>query len=418
MKHYLSYILIRLFLFPNGFLPYRLLRVKGRFIGLCIFYFVPKFRKRALSNLSLAKSLNLSEKQIFSYAKASLQNLAVTFLEYSKFAREKKISDVARCENPEYAASLIDKKQSVIFFCGHQSNWEILFLEGTSRMPGVAIGRPIANHYLYNWITSIRQKFGGTMITPKNAIREGLRAIKQGKFLGIVGDQGMPDSGFSSLFFGRLAWTSPAPAILSHRTGAPIMVATTRRTKDGYRITYSDPIWPNQEAPVESEVDQMMKEALRIFEASIMKSPGEWLWSHNRWKQQIPGRLKKQFRFDSIAIFFPEEKSAFQEVFDSLEEIQILYPSEHVCLFIPETYKDLSISSRFEIQYYKNKEDLRVRDFRFKLVLNFSENKKLKKHFLALSAFHVFSKEDLCKIGRISNDTKISELLKEVCYAS
>ena len=146
MKHFLSYILIRLFLFPIGLLPYSLVRKKGRLLGLCIFYFVPKFRKRALSNLSLATRLNLSEDQLFTYAKDSLQNLAITFLEYSKFAREKQISKVARCENPEYAASLIEKKQSVIFFCGHQSNWEILFLEGTSRMPGVAIGWPIANH--------------------------------------------------------------------------------------------------------------------------------------------------------------------------------------------------------------------------------------------------------------------------------
>ena len=256
------------------------------------------------------------------------------------------------------------------------------------------------------------------MITPKNALREGLRAIKQGKFLGIVGDQGMPDSGFSSEFLGRLAWTSPAPAILSHRTGAPIMVATTRRVKDGYRITYSDPIWPNTEAPLEAEVQRMMKQALSIFEDSIVKNPGEWLSSHNRWKQQTPGRLKKLFRFDSIAVFFPEEKNACEEAFNALDEIMTIYPTEHICLFVPEICKDRFIPSRFEVHYYKSKEDLLVRDFRFKLVLNFSENHKLKKHFLSLSVFHVFTKEDLCKMGQVQEDTKISEILKRVCYAS
>ena len=114
-------------------------------------------------------------------------------------------------------------------------------------MPGVAIGRPIKNKLLYNWVTSIRQKFGGKMIAPQNAIREGLRGLKKGAFLGIVGDQGMPNSGFSSPFFGRNAWTSPIAAILSHRTGSPIMVATTHRSEGKYSIHYSEPIWPNTE---------------------------------------------------------------------------------------------------------------------------------------------------------------------------
>ncbi|WP_442975472.1 lysophospholipid acyltransferase family protein, partial [Salmonella enterica] len=96
----------------------------------------------------------------------------------------KNIAKVARCENSEKADELMANGKPVIFFCGHQSNWEILFLEGTSRMPGVAIGRPIKNEVLYRWITAMREKFGGKMIAPKNAAREGLRGLKRGAFLG------------------------------------------------------------------------------------------------------------------------------------------------------------------------------------------------------------------------------------------
>ena len=328
---------------------------------------------------------------IVKYAKMSMQNLMITCLEYAKLGKEKDIRNIATCRNPDTAAELMQNKTSVIFFCGHQSNWEVLFLEGTSRMPGAAIGRPIKNHYLYQWILSIRERFGGKMFAPQNAIKEGLRALKQGRFLGIVGDQGMPDSGFSSVFLGRKAWTSPMPAILSHRTGFPILVAMTNRVGDRYVTSYSDPIWPNQEAPLENEIPRLMGKALQIFEKSIIENPGQWLWSHNRFKQQLPGRLKKAFRYDSIAIFCPQEKDLFHKIYDSLKTFEEIYPGEFLHIFLHNDYKNYSIPERFEIKYYQNTSELLTTDYRFKLVFNFTENDSLKKYFKSLSAFEVFS---------------------------
>ncbi len=153
----LSYILFRLFTFPLQYMPYKVLHVLGKILGLGVYYLYPKYRKRSLSNLALATDLYLTPEQIVSTAKKSLQNLAITALEYPRLSIEKNIQRIATCVNPEPAASIIKSGQGIIFFCGHQTNWELLFLEGTQRMPGVAIGRPINNHYLYNgsW-TSVR----------------------------------------------------------------------------------------------------------------------------------------------------------------------------------------------------------------------------------------------------------------------
>ena len=127
-------------------------------------------------------------------------------------------------------------------------------------MPGVAIGRPIKNRYLYGWVQKMRQKFGGIIITPKNALKEGIKALQQGKFLGIVGDQGMPESSFSSSFLGRKAWTSTAPALLAYKSGCPLIVATTVRQNGHYTISYSDPIFPNKEHGAKEEVPRLMQE--------------------------------------------------------------------------------------------------------------------------------------------------------------
>ncbi len=410
MQYKLSFILILVLTWPIRWLPYSAIHRLGAFFGTVAYYTLPKFRKRALSNLALASSLQLSEDQIKQLAKASLQNLMITCLEYAKFASEKNIHRVASCVNPDQASQLMKDNKPVIFFCGHQSNWEVLFLEGTSRMPGVAIGRPIKNYYLYNWVLAIRQKYAGKMIAPQNAIREGLRGLKKGAFLGIVGDQGMPDSGYSSLFFGRKAWTSPIAAVLSHRTGSPIMVATTRRKEGKYYIHYSDPIWPNTEAPMEQEVDRLMKEALGHLEKTIAEEPGQWLWVHNRWKQQTPEKLKKKYRHETLLIILPPEGEAILSELGAFREV---YPHEFITLYAPINFAGRVELERAEVVSYSNESDLLKRDYRFKLVFNLTSSTKVKPHFRKLAAFQVVSLEELCREAHTTPQTPLSETLKK-----
>ena len=401
----LSFALLQVVLYPVRYLPLSWIHRIGALLGRAVFYASAKFRKRTLSNLSLS-GLQMSEKEIYKTAKAALENLMITCLEYAKFAQIKNMDEIALCENPEMAASLMKEGKPVIFFCGHQANWEVLFLEGTSRMPGVAIGRPIKNRLLYNWLLSVRQKFGGKIIAPHNAIREGLRALKQGCFLGIVGDQGMPDSGFSSPFLGRRAWTSPLPAILAHRTGSPLIVATTRREKGKYLIHYSDPIWPDKSAPFDIEVPRIMQQALALFEESIKERPGEWLWSHNRWKQQIPGRVKRLYRQESICLLLPQEREAFDVVKKHLSVFREIYPLEFITCKVFKGFASESFLSDVTIEPYEEIQDLVKTDLRFKLVFNFTTLKKLKSSYKNAFAILNFNQEG-----------DLSARLKERLYA-
>ena len=409
--HRFSFTLILILTWPVRWLPYKAIHQLGKCLGTCAYFLIPKFRKRALSNLALASTLQLSEEQIRRFAKASLQNLMITCLEYAKFDTEKQIHKVATCVNPEEADRLMKENKPVIFFCGHQSNWEILFLEGTSRMPGVAIGRPIKNTLLYNWVLNIRQKFGGKMIAPQNAIREGLRGLKKGSFLGIVGDQGMPDSGYSSPFFGRNAWTSPIAAMLSHRTGSPIIVATTQRKGGKYFIHYSDPIFPDPSAKAEEEIDRLMKASLLQLEKSIQENPGQWLWSHNRWKQQTPDKLKRLFRHESILIILPQEKERLETILPDLSTFREIYPHEFITLYAPQEHVEKISLEGAEIFSYSNESDLLRRDLRFKLVFNLTQFKGIKPHFKNLAAFKVASLEELQQLAGMQSS--FSETLKK-----
>lgn len=391
----LLYYLIRCVTWPISRMPYSWIRHLGRFLGSIAYSCMTGYRKRTLSNLALANDLNIaSEKELIHIAKQSFINLAINVLEYPRFDKDRDLSKTVVCENPEAANELYLQGKGIIFFCGHQANWEALFLDGTQRMKGIAIGKSIKNKRLYHWILSIREKYGGRIISPRNAVKEGLRALRHGVFMGIVGDQGMPDSGYSFPFLGRRAWTSTAPALLAYKTNSPIIVATTRRTKNGYRIRYSDPIWPNMEANSETEVVRMMNSSLTLLQNSIRESPGDWLWQHNRWKQQTPQILYKRFRYDCIAVILPDVEEAFNAVLPHIATIKEIYSSNFLFFLAPAAFRDKLQIEADEILSYNSPKELRLRDYRFKLVFNFSSY-PLERHYLALSAFEVLDIDTL-----------------------
>ncbi|MCI5052898.1 MAG: hypothetical protein MRY21_07185 [Simkaniaceae bacterium] len=367
-------------------LPRALLWPLARTLGRLAYYLIPKFRKRAHSNLALASELNLSNKEIKRLARASMESLAISMLEYGKLERT---LNYIRCRNPDEAQELIKEGKGVIFFCAHQANWEVLFLDGCRRMEGAAIGRPIKNKALYEWITQVRERMGGKMLIPKNAIKEGLRALKQGKFLGIVGDQGMPESTFCSKFLGRSAYTSTIPALLSYRTGAPLIFAETVRKNDHYRITYSPPVFPRKDAPMEEEVERLMKKMLGKLEKSIKRHPEQWMWQHNRWKQETPANVFYAYRYDSILLILDDNSPS--EIAITLREI---YPRAFITALVPEGV----VIEGFETLFYKNPKELYLNDYRFKCIFNYTCH-HLKRHYKRLSAEKVLNRRSLERLA-------------------
>ena len=384
----ISYIVLRIICMPLSLLPFRAIHFIGTVMGTIGYYILKNQRKKTLSNIALATTLQV--KDIYVVAKHSFQNLAITLLEFPKFAFTRKFYKRVICTNPHKASEIIKSGTGVIFFCAHQANWELLFLEGTQRMPGVAVGRPIKNEKLYSWIVKIREKFGGKIIPPKKTIKEGIRALRAGKFFGIVGDQALPESNYSYNFFGRRAWTTTAPAILSYRTGCPIIVATIERKKTKYIIKYSDPLYPDKKQSMDDEINRLTVASLKMLESSIQENPGQWLWQHNRWKQDTPATVYYRYNWDTILVIIPK---AFKAT--DLSVFREIYPNAFITVLTPESIKvDPNL---FDIMKYKKPSDVLINDLRFKLVFNLTNIQSVHRHFLNLSALKVLSIEDLKK---------------------
>ena len=118
-------------------------------------------------------------------------------------------------------------------------------------------------------------------VSPKKIFSE----LKANHLVAIVIDQWAGADGLWTDFFGVPASTTSLPARLAERTGSAIVPAYCIRTGCG---EYEIHIGP--EASVKESANdwtrEMTKELNHILEEQICAFPGQWMWTHRRWKNK------------------------------------------------------------------------------------------------------------------------------------
>jgi len=406
----LTYLLFRSVGFFISLLSYKAIYRVGMVLGAVVFIFHRSFRKKAMTNLAICYGDKLDEKGRKRIARRSFQNIMITCLEFFRLKKSKgNIEEIVHLKNNPKVVELLEKGQGVIFLSAHQGNWEIPFIALTEKYAGIAIGRPIKNKRLYDYIMSVRQMHGGTIIMPKQATSQGIKALKAGKFLGIVGDQAYPQSSYSYPLFGTRAWTTASPALLAYKTNCPIVVGTNRRIKGHYIVAGSDPIWPDLTKPLREEMPRMMDLAMQKLETSIKNTPHQWMWIHDRFKQQTINEIKRKYRFAFVLIILPPDTTDYLATLSLLKRI---YERSFITCFVPEGVTIEEEGMTFK--NYSTPEELLIRDWRFQILFDFADLKGVQRHFKKLGVFEVLTLKKLQKHGPNLEQAIQQECLKTV----
>jgi Kdo2-lipid IVA lauroyltransferase/acyltransferase len=409
IKYLIVYLFFRVLLFPFQLLPYQLLKWKAWCIGSLGYFVFPHYRKRAENNLAFAKTLNVSKDVI----RQSFINLVMTVMEYGYFYRNpKRIKKRIKIFNRGPIEEFVNKGCPVVYYSGHQANWELSIFPTSSLYKNketqfIVVGRPIRNHYLYDWISNFREYYGACLITPKQLFKKGISILKQGGGVGIVGDQALPESLYSFPFFGTRAWTTSSPALLAYKIKGPIVCVFTHRSSKGLEVVYSNPIYPDYSLKLKEGVPKLMDQCMTLMQEDIRNYPGEWLWLHNRWKQKRSLHVPRCCRADSILILLPKGCEEWLSTF--FTAFRRLYPYALSTLLVPYGEKISSLDA--EIIYYSNLQERCFKNQTFQLIFDFLECKKTQKYYLKQHVKTIVTLKHLSKWAnkrRPSNDFKQS----------
>ena len=278
-------------------LPLRALFVLGNGAGVCAWLILGKYRRLARRNVSIAFGNEKSPRELRRLVRRHFQRLGANLLCGVKLAVMplEEVEARVETENFDVVHRQLRAGRPVVFILSHLGNWELL-AQILPRLIGYVrnstIYQKLRNRFIDEHVRRLRSRAGVEMFDRKDGFQDAIELLRGGGAIGILSDQHAGDHGLWVPFFGRLASTSPLPALLAKRTGAAMIgMALYTSGTARWRMVVTEPL-PTTDELVES----LTAKATEIVAQQIRRAPEDWFWVHNRWKTPNPNFLLTRYR--------------------------------------------------------------------------------------------------------------------------
>ena len=283
IRYFVEFLIIIFLLVIFKILGFKLASSLGGLIGRSV---GPLFRskKKILSNISKALP-EIEEKNTELIVKKMWENYGRILSEYMfiKNFRNSKYKKFLTIEGQEILNELKDSKEPVVFISGHFNNFELMAMQiEKSGINLAAIYRPLNNIFLNKIMEKIRTKYICRKQIKKggSGTRELLKSFKNNYSIAIMIDQRVSES-IKVDFFNQKASTTTIPAQLVKKFGSKIVPIYIERINGVYfKMTVNRPIIFEKESTIEEITLKLNK----WLEKMNLINPGQWIWSHDRWK--------------------------------------------------------------------------------------------------------------------------------------
>jgi KDO2-lipid IV(A) lauroyltransferase len=274
-------------------LPSKPLADFGKAFGTLAYLLDTRHRRIVRRNLHFIYP-HWSKRQIRKTSRRVFQNVGITVFENLQMAcfTRQDILQRIRTKGEEHLLDAAKSPNGAIMISAHLGNWEMTHLYGACLLQTVPVlvARKVQPDFLNRWINGFRTRFGSIILDKAGALPGLLRALRRGKVIGLLIDQGtLSTEGIDIEFFGKTAVATPAAAILARRFDSPVLPAFCVREGDGRLTFIVEPPLPlkkteDRQADIK-ENTQIMNDAL---ERTIRTFPDQWFWFHKRWKRHYP----------------------------------------------------------------------------------------------------------------------------------
>ena len=283
IKYFFEFLIISSLFIIYKFLG---LKISSHFSGKLFETFGPIFRSKNLIKTNIQRAIpKINSSKIKSITKDMWNNYGRTLSEYMflKGFRNDQFRSNINITGKEILQKIKLEKTPVIFVSGHFSNFELMAMEiEKSGVNLSAIYRPLNNIFLNILMERIRKKYicKNQIKKGTSGVRELLRLYKKGYSIALMIDQRV-SQGIKSKFFNQEAFTTTIPAQFIKKFNCKVVpISIKRHNGVNFNIKVEKPI----EFSKNSSTEKITRELNIWLEKIILKNPGEWIWSHDRWK--------------------------------------------------------------------------------------------------------------------------------------
>ncbi|MBA4039792.1 MAG: hypothetical protein C0468_05660 [Planctomyces sp.] len=200
----------------------------------------------------------------------------------------------------EAAVTRLVSGRPTIMICGHAGNWEMTgYSMALLGFPVHALYRPLDLRPADRWVRQVRGRRGLVLVDKFGAAAMMPEIMRRGAPLGFVADQNAGDKGVFVPFFGRMASSYKAIAVLAQQFRAQVIVGAACRTGErtaaglraeptglNYRIAIEDTFDESDYAGQPDPVFYITARYRRAIERTVMRHPEQYLWMHRYWKSR------------------------------------------------------------------------------------------------------------------------------------
>ena len=244
----------------------------------------PFFRSKRIINSNILKAYpDLNKEQLNKISQEMWGNYGKILAEYAFIKDFRKSNSSIQIHGQDILDKIKRDNDPVIFISGHFNNFELMAMHIEKVGINLAtIYRPLNNKFLNYVMERIRKRY-----ICKNQIKKGrsgtkelLSFFKNNYSIALMIDQRV-SQGISSSLFKHDSFTTTIPAQFVKKFNCKVVPIYIERIEDSnFKLTVSDPIKYSKHDSIES----ITLELNRVLEKFILKNPGQWIWSHNRWK--------------------------------------------------------------------------------------------------------------------------------------
>lgn len=263
----------------------------SKFLGTAVFHLIKKYRKRVIQNLTLAFGKEKNPEEIANLAREVFHNLMLTPLEsvYACLHPPEQFLLKIGMEGEDHLKSALAQGKGAIALGIHLGPFTLvgarLSLEGYRFNLMYNEGN---YPKLWKRVSDYSRKLGQYPFPLKPvtaSLKKSLNCLRRNEILYLIADEQQRRGGIPTPFFGQTAFTPTGPAILSLKTGAPILpMFIVRENGVPKRLVIGPPIEMEKTLHLEKDIETLTAKFTGVIEDAVRQYPSQWSWLNRRWK--------------------------------------------------------------------------------------------------------------------------------------
>jgi heptosyltransferase II len=297
MLEYFVYLIYRTGIALIGLLSLRAAFAVGNALGFCAWFVLGKYRRLAFRNIDIAFSTEKSPREMRRLVRRHFQRLGANLLCTVKLMRlsPDQILQSVTVENIEAMAREFRAGTPVVLVLSHLATWELfapLMPKFVGFVRNASVYQKLGNRFIDEHVRASRSRTGLELFDRREGFQPVIDLLRSGGGVGILSDQHAGDQGIWTPFFGKLASTSPLPALLAKRSRAALIAAAVYTTGTAqWRMVFTERF-----DIAGGSIEALTSKINEIIEQQIRRAPEDGFWVHNRWKTPRPNFLLSRYK--------------------------------------------------------------------------------------------------------------------------